>query len=200
LGVHALCYSLPMRVEPATARYQIESAESSLRITIPARFHALMVMVWLVWLVLILGAGAKSLIPDLVARPDGFISLTFLVWAGLVSTGVLSMLWSLLGREVITIRENVLECRMCLGPLGYSRTYTFADAHSFRICLKATAFGVNYKHANLPVGRFRGTILFEYHGRTKYLGACLDETETNHIFAVMKPLIDARPRRERKPA
>jgi hypothetical protein len=189
-----------MRVEPAIARYSVESSDSLFRVTIPARSHFLVVLMWFAWLCALVVAGARPHGMLRTVPSSAFELITFAIWTGLALTGLASILWIVLGREVVTISGNTLVCRICIGGIGYSRKYALADTNSYRISLRYAALCGSYRLGGLPVGPNRGTIHFECHGSTRYLGAGLDETEANHVFALLKPLVDARPRRTRSGA
>jgi len=189
-----------MRVEPATARYAVEQTDSLLRIKIPARSHIGLKLIWAGWF---FAMGAAAVVPG------GWLSrmgqhgtdwIAVIIWSVLMLTGAASILWLTLGSEEITIADNMLVARMSIGPIGYSRKYAFPETNSYRISLKYAAWCGSYKAYGLPAGQGRGTIHFEYRGDTQYLGAGLDETEANHVFALLKPLVDSRPRRARSSA
>jgi hypothetical protein len=186
-----------MRVESASARYTVERSDSQLQVTIPARSHPVAALVWALWLcALVVGPGFSGrLFSRLGADPFEWVMLAF--WTGLALIGVASILWITTGREQITIAGDTLVNRMSIGPLGYSHRYCFAETNSYRVSSKYAAYCGGYRAFGLPAGMARGTIQFEYHGRTRYLGAGLDETEATQLFRVLEPLVEARPRRTR---
>lgn len=189
-----------MRVQPATARYSVLQTSDTLRIEIPSRDPTWVPLLALLWIGMIVALSARVLFAPSAQRSFGSLVFPLAVWTWMIVLCVGWLLWTLCGRETITIRGNELEHRRSLGVLGIGSRYVFAETNSFRVSNRIVARNGMRHLRGLPFLRAHGAIEFEYRGSTRRMGAGLDETEARHVFALLKPLVDARPRRERNHA
>jgi len=183
-----------------TGRASIEEDGLSLRVIIPASrnvFLTLFLTVWLAgWFF-----GESFALRDLLA-PSGDIPRGFLgVWlAGWTVGGLfagLTLLWRVLGREVLELRPDTLVHRRVILGVGPARAYDLTAVKDFRVgppvfrvdrlsfssLFDRQSTRPDYSRIGDAWGLSGGQVVFDYGAKTVRCGAGLDEAEAKMIVA-----------------
>jgi hypothetical protein len=180
-----------MKAEPVpSGRAKFEEG-SSLRIVLPPRRHALLILFLCVWM----GGwffGERSAIQQLTAAKDptadGFLMFWLAGWTLGGAFVIFMILWMTMGREVLELRSDVLLHRLAILGMGRSRAYALEQVRALR--LGAVAPGLfdlsrrrtSVSNAMAAWGLAGGPIVFDYGAKTIRCGAALDEAEAKQII------------------
>jgi hypothetical protein len=174
-----------MIVEPESARYALEHSAEGLRISIPARrnwFVLLFLVAWLGgWFFGEVNAASELLAPK-EHSPSAFLAFWLVGWTlgGAFCAG--TVLWQLAGREVLVVGGGVLQRRIELFGLAWSRGYRLAEIKALRATDYPSGSFTNQRAWFPPIGgNGYGAIAFDYGARTIRAGASLDDAEAKQI-------------------
>ena len=169
-------------------RFRVDVGEEELRVVLPARRHPLLVLVFVLWAVMLVN-WFVSLRSGGRAERDQFM----LGWGVLCALpGVVALLWLILGRERLTIREGVLGRRVEVGALGITRAYDLAKISHLRLAELPPGVWQVVRAGPFPIGPAGGSIAFDYGGRMERLGAGLAEDEVPALIEVLAPFVRGR--------
>ena len=175
-------------ITPAAARHQAEWIGNQLIITIPSRKHWFQIPFLSVWLIF-WSFGWLAAFTELATVPSGG-SLFLLVWLTFWTVGGLyafsSLLWLLVGCEILSISTDKFVMRRQIGPLGRTRAFASLDLRDFRVTPVSRPWYGRHRQ-NLPVfWQFDGPITFDYGARTYYCGDGVDEAEAKQIVKLIR--------------
>lgn len=168
---------------------RISYPSGNLEVSLPSRknwFILIFLGIWMLgWAVGELGV-LGLLFSGIVRGPAPPIILAWLLmWTVGGMLAMTFLLWGLVGREVITIRENVLVIRRQIWRFGYDRRYELARVHN----LRGAAWLTDASGVIGSIGRFSGagTIVFDCGGLTHRFGAGLGAEEAARVVEVLAP-------------
>jgi hypothetical protein len=184
-----------MKVEPipsGRAKFE-EGGDSSLRIVLPPKRHAFMILFLCAWT----GGwffGERSAIQQLTAAKDpasdGFLLFWLAGWTLGGAFAIFTVLWMTLGSEVLELRSDVLLHRRAILGIGKSRAYDLAQIRALRVGTAVPSLFDSSRRpsvANVAAawGLSGGPIVFDYGANTIRCGAALDEAEAKQIIERM---------------
>jgi hypothetical protein len=176
---------MPTTLQPATPRAQILDEVSRVRVTIPARrnwFVILFLPLWLAgW-----AAGDVAVLSQVIDDPptggEGpFILVWLVLWNVFGPLFALFWLWTVAGKEIVTLDAEVLSLRYALGRVGWTRRFARDQVAALRVSPSATA-----EARSLAWWPGAGTIAFDYGARTYRFGSGLDEAEAKQVAADLR--------------
>ena len=105
---------------------------------------------------------------------------------------VLSLLWQLLGQEIVGVLNGSLTWRPEIAGIGFTREYSLSEVKDLRVS-PVTAVG-NRRGPPLasPLNWQSGVVAFDYGGRTVRFGPSLDEAEAKQLVEQLAPYVPAR--------
>lgn len=173
----------------------IDERLDGFELQIPAKKSWSTVVFLAVWLCAWLGGEIFALRNLLLksAAGSGFPDLFLLFWiAGWTVGGFFAvrvLVWNLVGKEIISARDNVLILNK-KGLLFYrSKTYSLADAKNFRAEEPIKSYhniSGNKRSADMLNMNNSGTIKFDYGMQTIRFGESLTEEEANYILEKLR--------------
>jgi hypothetical protein len=191
---------MTVRIEPSSARYRVQESFNGISVSIPSRRNWLLVLFLCAWL----GAwtmGEASAISEIFhikielfgdtfksrAHPGSQAFLLFWL-VGWTIGGVLafaSLVWQLLGREIIGVEAGELVYRVEV--LGIRRTRAFATDQIARLRAVDMDSSTGSRRSNWApapalFGQGVGSIAFDYGARAYRIGASLDEPEARLLI------------------
>lgn len=175
-------------ITPAAARHQAEWAGDQLIITIPSRKHWFQIPFLVVWLIF-WSFGWVSAAAGLTSGLGG-ASLFLLGWLTLWTAGGLmafsSLLWMLIGCEIIKISADKVIIRRQIASLGWTKAFATLELHDFRVTPASRPwYGRNRQNLQL-LWHFDGPITFDYGARTYHCGDGVDEAEAKQIVKLIR--------------
>ena len=183
-----------VRVKPITGRSTVSDTLEGLRISIPSRKNVFMIAFLSLWLV---GWGfGEVMVSGMLLRPPPGSSapvVFMIVWLGMWTMGgafcIYAVLWSLFGREVITLRGDVLSIRREVLAFGRTREYDLSQVRNLRVS------PVPYNPFDFRAGLHfwgigGGIVAFDYGAGTVRFGAGVQEGEASDL---VKRLSDRHP-------
>lgn len=177
-------------VEPGKGRVVIEHGGSGLRITIPAAMQTFGVIFMLMWLSFWAVGEIAVLRHFLGGQPlkdaSGNDSLFLVVWfTGWTLGGALmiySLLWQLVGKEIIELNSTMLRRRKRIFFFSRSKDFAVAGITNIRLALPQPKYIRGKYVISSPMTR-TGAIAFDFGRSTHHLGHGLDETEARYVIA-----------------
>ena len=183
-------------VPVAGERAKYEDDGASLRVILPPRRSAFVVVFLAFWLAMWF-VGARTAQHQLITpganASRGFLMIWLTVWILGGVFAAYAFVWMLFGREIIELRPDELILRRALFGIGRSRAYALAQVKDLRIgpvvpeVFDGTTFQrmfgerpqrrPDFSRAAAAWGLAGGPIVFDYGTRTIRCGACLDEAE-----------------------
>ncbi|MGC4052606.1 MAG: hypothetical protein QM757_25025 [Paludibaculum sp.] len=179
-----------MVVSAATSQQaRISYPSGNLEVSLPSRknwFILIFLGIWMIgWAVGELGV-LGLLFSGIVQGPAPPIILAWLIlWTIGGILALTFLLWGLIGREVISFRENALIIRRQIGRFGFDRRFELAKVHN----LRGAAWLTDAGGVIGSIGRFSGagTIVFDCGGFTHRFGAGLEPEEAARVVEVLAP-------------
>jgi hypothetical protein len=178
-----------MHIEPQSARFQIDNTRDGLRAIIPARrnwFIMLFLLAWLGgWAFGELNA-ARELLAASAKTPTAFLFFWLVGWTLGGAFALITVLWQVAGREVITVNSTTLSQRVEILGLGRTRSYRASEVKS----LRATDYSINpftNQRAWFPplTGSGLGPVAFDYGARTFRFAPSLEEAEARMLVRAL---------------
>lgn len=172
-------------VKVSTGRATVSPTFSPLAITIPARRHWFAIVFLPLWLV---GwfMGETSAIRELSEGGDG-AGLFMVVWLTAWTVGgafaLLTLAWTIAGKEVLAVGGGVLTHRRQIGPIGITRAY---DAQQVRDLRVTPVPEPGWGRSNNPMSFTDGPITFDYGATTIRIGAGVDEAEAKSLVETLR--------------
>lgn len=172
-------------IEPGKMRSRIEEKEGTLEITIPSKkqiFVCLFLPCWLVGWFFGEMHGIETLrdpSTETSARQFMYVWLTGWTIGGTVA--ILSLMWMLLGKEVIQVNRQFITIKKNIFGLGKLKQYQSSHIKDIRIL--PTVKNDQYTENNLSFwGVTGGNIAFDYGHNTHRFGGGIDEAEAKEIL------------------
>jgi hypothetical protein len=162
----------------ARGRARLEDRANGLQVVIPARRQVGLILFMAAWLT---GwfFGERSALHVLLHPRGGVADLFMVLWLLGWTVGgffaVLVLLWTLVGREVITTDDRILSVRRELLGLGRVRRYDLANVKD----LRCAPMPENPRSRESPWAG--GVIAFDYGPRTIRFGTGIDEAEAKML-------------------
>jgi len=181
--------------QPFSGRATLDFNGRSLKISIPSRKNAFIILFFCVWLV---GwfFGEKSALTEILRSENiaanGFLLFWLIGWTigGLFALAIL--LWTAFGEEIITFDDRILQVGK--GFFNFSfRTKKYETKHLKNLVLNPSSGGdINSLFSQKKIGDFwgitGGKISFDYGMKTIKFGIGIDEAEARHIISEIKRL------------
>lgn len=167
-------------------RVTIQDSPDELNILIPAKFNLNLCIMLAVGFVLIYIQG-RWIISDLRGDEISYLDLIpTVLWLAALYWIVRAVLWSVRGREKISLNESSLKIRFEMP--GISRTFTFniSDVEGLR------TFAPSAPSGSRPLGLFimfpdhRGRIVFDYKKKIHAFGVDLTEKDASRVIQRME--------------
>jgi hypothetical protein len=172
-------------VKVSTGRATVSPTFSPLAITIPARRHWFLMLFLPLWLC---GwfMGETSAIHELV-KGDGGAGMFLVVWLTMWTVGgaiaLLTLAWTIAGKEVLAVGSGLLTHRRQIGPIGITRAY---DAHQVRDLRVTPVPEPRWGRSQNPFSITDGPIAFDYGAKTIRVGAGVDEAEAKSLVETLR--------------
>ena len=167
------------KIEPGKPRSQILDERGVLRIVIPPirkwrpiLFLSIFIAAWAYGLISIVRQGHNQ----------GGLPLPYAVAMMIVFLGVVTytLLWQVLGREVIIVNGQWLKTRREIGNWGRTNEYILAQIRDLRT-------SQDNEQPTFATGMSGGTtIAFDYGAKTIRFGRDIDEAEAKYIVSAIK--------------
>lgn len=186
------------KVSPAPPRATVTEEPGGLRIVIPAWRHWLGIVFLGIWLpawvvaeVLFGGVLVAALVSLLIGWGEGPTSIggtlllaAFLVpWTAAGLCTAVAWLWSVAGKDVVTVTDRGVTLKRDVWGRGPTRTYDVARVRALRVVpwWKYNPWATwGYRRWMFPGG---GPIALDHDGRTTRFGSGLHEAEARRIVA-----------------
>jgi hypothetical protein len=173
------------KVEPHAGHATIVDSGGGYEITVPAKKNILVVLflgLWMIgWTVGLVSAGNSLLAGTRSNQP----SLFLLAWSGLWIVGggfaFVTLLWMLIGREIIRVSTTELQHVRHYGLFSRKREYEMAHIKHLRVSPQqqsGSSYGGRYYTS-------QGTMAFDYGMSTPSFGYELDEAEARAIVDLL---------------
>ena len=180
-----------MNLEPALPRYRLNHDMGGPRVAIPARRNWFVMVFYCVWLVG-WAVGETTVLAERVKgkhhAPQAFMAVWLAGWTCGGAYVLLTILWQLCGRELLTIAPDALHYRVEI--FGIGRTSSYAIGQVTR--LRAVEFNSSIFKAKPPFfGAPTGPLAFDYGARTIRCAPSLDEAEARLLLAELKEQLPA---------
>lgn len=176
-----------MQIEkPYKSRAIIEETMNSVTITIPAKRNFFTVFFTLFGLSsqIFIGYIFSTLMLRFAKHvPDTFWVLFLGGFGYSIVTALLSLLWYIIGKEVITIERGILTLKKVGAPFARTKSYAIADTGNFRTVETNNSFWNRNKKAPY---REDGAIIFDYGMKSKEFGMGIDEPEAIYLVNFLK--------------
>ncbi|MEI8175246.1 MAG: hypothetical protein WCG78_00055 [Candidatus Omnitrophota bacterium] len=173
-------------IAPAPMRSVVSDVDGSLRIVIPSKknwFAIIFLAIWLVgW------TFAEFAVPSQIMRsrasghaPDYFIFVWMIAWTigGFFALG--TWLWTLAGKEIVTLDGQYVRHRRDVFGIGKTDTYDAAQIRRLRVSAPVTAWGGRDSGMQFW-GMSGGWLAFDYGAQTRHVGAGIDESEAGELL------------------
>lgn len=186
--------------KPAIGRARIKHDFNSLRIEIPSKKNWFVIIFMLAWM----GGWAvgEFSVIGILLRSDApiFANAFLLFWlAGWTVGGIFaiySVLWMLIGSEIITIDRGILEIKKSIKGIGRKRSYEIKSIRNLDInpMQDMGIWGGNYNRNTF--GMKGGRIKFDYGMKTIKFANGIDEAEARMILEKLKSNMNFRDKKE----
>jgi len=175
-----------MKIEPVRGgRATVADTGSALEVTIPAPRKVVLAMALAAWLCVWALGGAGPLralvVKHTLRAPPGVLLLWLAVWMLGGIFAAVALIWTLSGRERVTLTDQYLDVRREALGFGRSRRYDLTSVKDLRVSLlpSSTMSWGNGAHSWNYSGA--GAIAFDYGAKTVRFGASIDEAEAKQI-------------------
>jgi hypothetical protein len=177
------------RFEPLSEyRSTVESVPGGIEISTPARrnyFVAAFLACWLGgWFF-----GETSAISELLTpttKTGGGTAFLFFWLCGWTIGGFFAavmLLWTLAGRERVTVQNDAVSIRREAFGIGLGKHYELRSVKNLRAIETAGAIGGFATGARDPFGFSGGRMAFDYGAKTIHFGAAVDMAEARYLIA-----------------
>lgn len=173
---------------PTEGRAKIERVDPDLVITIPVKRELAVT----VFLAIFIGAWANGMILalghlfDFEDLPTTIFLIVWSVgWSFVGGALIVGFLWTLVGREIVTLSPLALTIERGIWSLRRRRTYELGRVRNLRETASGTA---PIWKSRLTMATFPGSgyFTFDYDDKTLHFGPFLEETEIEHILGQMR--------------
>jgi hypothetical protein len=179
-------------IKPPAPRHRLVTLPDGIAIHIPARRQILALLFLPVWLVG-WGFGEISVIRQLLnpsnTEPAAFLIVWLVAWTAGGAFALLTILWQLAGREIVSVTGMMLQVRRDVFGIGYNRRYDVSQVRFLRLA-PVPYNPRDLRSATAQWGLSGGPIAFDYGSRTVRVGAGLDEAEAR---VVLEKLVERAP-------
>ena len=174
-------------VRPEAGRATITEGPGGLRISIPAKRRASLILFVPVFLAF-WTVGIVMVVRQLNTGRQGFNKLFLAVWlilaVGFSVPLILAWLWNMLGSEIVRVSAPSLTISKSLFGLMRTREYVAADIEAIRSSpyqepVTSSSPSLSY------FGLTGGNIAFDYGMKTVRFGVQVDEAEAKHIASLI---------------
>ncbi|WP_119390469.1 hypothetical protein [Taklimakanibacter lacteus] len=179
-------------VEPGKGRAVIEHGETGLRITIPAEIQPKGMMFMCLWLTIWVIAEAIIAFELLTGEPTdrSFVSgpllsyFWFAMWTVAGMSMIYTLLWQVVGKEIIELSSTLLRLRKRILFFSLSRDFAVSSIRNMRP-ISPRPKDANNKNTLSHLSFRDGAITFDYGRTTRYLGQDLNEAEAQYVIDEM---------------
>jgi hypothetical protein len=184
-----------MNIEPALPRYRLDHDMGGLRVAIPARRNWFIIAFYCLWLVG-WALGETTVLAELVKgehrAPQAFMAVWLAGWTCGGAYVLLTILWQLCGRELLTIAPDALHHRVEIFGIGRTRSYALGQVTRLRAVEFNASIFTSQAAAKPPFfGAPTGPLAFDYGARTIRCAPSLDEAEARLLLAELKEQMPA---------
>jgi hypothetical protein len=174
-------------VKPKAGKSTISRTTGTLEIIMPSKkniFIILFLPFWLAGWAYALVAVGKNII-----APNQGTTFFAIFWLGgwIVGGGfaLVVWLWSIMGKEIVSVNSSFMKIRKGIGSLLLSKTYNIQDIKNIRIVESSGSFQRS-PFDDLISFRKIGTIAFDYGMNTFRFASGIDEAEAKHIIETLR--------------
>ena len=173
-------------IEVPGPRSHFRELPSGIAVVIPARRQVFPLIFLPFWLVLWF-MGARSVLARLLSKPEPWRSDPFLlVWLTLWILGgaaaLLALMWNALGREGLTLEQDLFRLRREILGIGFSCTYDVSHVLNLRVLeIAPNPESMQWRRTSL-LGLNEGPIAFDYGAKTVRCGSGVDPAEARMII------------------
>jgi hypothetical protein len=192
-----------MPVAPPLPRFQVESTESGVRITIPSQKNWLIIIFLSIWLAgwsvgglmaigtLVIGVVATvwgTTTGDLQPSAGLFgVSGFMLIWLAGWAIGefmvLYTILWRTVGKEVIDVGTSEIIIANKIFSFSRPKEYSSQYIKDLRVSQPSNSMWSPWSRMNTFWGKGEGVIAFDYGAKTFRFGSGLDDAEAKMILA-----------------
>ena len=177
--------------KPYEGRAIVEDELTAIRITVPAQHgktSLLFISCWLVGWAFGETMALRSLAVDWRNGQFGNIFLTIWVTAWTIGgvSAVRMLLWSIWGREIITVGQGILTLAATGSLFGKPKSYSLQDVRYLRVQDPAYGEAETARRFNLTNPKGAGTIRFDYGLQTVDFASGIDEAEASYLLALLR--------------
>lgn len=119
------------------------------------------------------------------ASAYGFVALWLLLWTAGGLAGVLGLLWSFAGHEIVAVEGGFLSLRRAAGPVGRTQTFPLSEVSKLRY-LPPAARGAKRADRVGP-----GALAFDHRSRTVQFGTYLEPRDGQKVLDALSPALPA---------
>jgi hypothetical protein len=184
-----------MNIEPALPRYEMAHEVDGLRIAIAARRNWFIIVFYCLWLVG-WAVGETTVLAELAKgdhrAPQAFMAIWLTGWTCGGAYVLLTILWQLCGRELLTIAPDAMHFRAEIFGIGRTRSYAIGQITRLRaVEFNASIFTCQAAAKPPFFGATTGPLAFDYGARTIRCAPSLDEAEARLLVAALKEQLPA---------
>ncbi len=177
-------------VKPEPGRSRFQQSMYGPRLIIPAPRSlpiVLFLSLWLAgWVVGLLAAIHGLHAPNAQGGGQGFLVLWLTFWILGGGWAMLTILWMLVGKEIVTVERGLLIVRLEVLGFGRTRQYSVPEMRDLRTREPPRASGGRALQAPQPSFK-TGTIAFDYGARTYGFGLGLEQGEAKEVLRQLIP-------------
>ncbi len=160
-------------IQPEVARHHVEQFGNQLIFIIPSRKEWSLLMFLPIWLMF--WAFAFTFEFSTMVEGGPFI----LIWGLVGLSSILSLLWMLLGKEVVKVDYDLFHIRRQIWGVGHTRSFDCASISNLRVVDRPRV-----RRGRASIGmiyRMDGPITFDYGAKTYRFGDGVEEAEARMI-------------------
>lgn len=177
-----------MLEKPYAGRASITDNFNGIEIVVPAIknwFVIPFLCAWLGgWAIGLFSAGKMILLPNTPTVALLFIFFWLIAWTFGGVFFIFSLIWSLKGKEIITVGNGMLTIEKKGAPFLKARSYDLREINNMGIKQDPL---MAYRRMSIQSPYMKkGTISFDYGFKTVRFGEALDEAEARHIIELLK--------------
>lgn len=177
------------KIQPHHSRITVTDTSQGLRIIIPysrSWFVIFFLGFWICgWVVAESMVSSQFLRGDAPPEGEWFMLAWFVVWTVGGMVAIYALLWQVVGKEIVTVRGQILTTRRDIGGFGLGKEYDFVQMRDLRV--EPVGFNpLDFSAALQLWGIGGGVIAFDYGARTYRFGVGLDEAEAKEVVTAIK--------------
>ncbi len=185
-----------MQIDPNVPRFQIEQTIEGIRIAIPSRRNIFVLAFLSLWLCLWFSGETMAIsqltAADATSGPDLFLYFWLIAWTLGGGFALITLLWQLVGKEIVTIGNGALVYRVQIFGIGLDRSYAQTHITGMRTVEYVTSYFSNQSAIKPPFfGAVTGPIAFDYGARTMRILPSMDEAEARILLSKLKQQMPA---------